>query len=155
MISQKDQYWMKFAEESAQGSLDDSRKCCCVFVRPSRFIYDDLLLTVGVNNFPPMVARTPERIQRPAKYIFTEHAERAAIYQAARIGVTLARSTAYLTWYPCADCARALVLSAIERLVCYEPDWTETRYGFHDARAILEESKIEVIYFGQKQEKAK
>lgn len=79
-----------------------------------------------------------ERIGRPACYQFTEHAERAAIYQAARTGTKLAGSTVYLTWYPCADCARALVAVGVDRLVAVEPDWKETMYGFYEARAIME-----------------
>lgn len=155
MISLKDQYWMKMAEDVAQGSLDDSRKCGCVFVS-QEFDRCDLMLTAGVNNFPPLVHRTPpERQQRPGKYTFTEHAERDAIYAAARSGVALRGATAYLNWYPCADCARALVLSGVVRLVCYEPNWEETRYGFQDARAILEESKVIVDYIGKKEEQAK
>jgi len=156
-----DAYWMKMAEDVAQyTSLDESRKSGCVFVQPPDVVINgipvsELMLTTGANNFPPQVNRTPERLQRPAKYVFTEHAERTAIYTAAAMGVSLRGATAYVNWYPCAECARALVLSGITRLVCYEPDWTETRYGFHDAKIILDESHVQVDYVGQKQEKAK
>lgn len=144
-----DEYGVKLAEDYAQASLDESRKSGCVIA------FGEDIVATGANNFPPDVSRTPERLQRPTKYTFTEHAERTAIYAAARFGQELDGATAYLNWYPCADCARALAMSGISRLVCVEPDWTETRYGFHDARAILEESGVEVKYVGQKQEKAK
>jgi dCMP deaminase len=144
-----DEFGVKLAEDYAQCSQDESRKSGCIIA------IGDHLITSGANNFPPGVARTDERLQRPAKYTFTEHAERTAIYLAAKVGVALAGSTAYLNWYPCADCARALAMSGIIRLVCVEPDWTEVRYGFHDARAILEESGVKVTYVGKKQEVAK
>jgi dCMP deaminase len=83
---------------------------------------------------------------RPLKYAYTEHAERTAIYKAAAAGIELSGGTMYLTWYPCADCARAIVLSEIKRLVCFEPDWSEERYGFNDARQILSEGGVLVEF---------
>ena len=47
------------------------------------------LIAKGYNRFPPAVWISPERLARPAKYAFTEHAERIAIYEAARMGTRL------------------------------------------------------------------
>lgn len=62
----------------------------------------------------------PERWhKRPEKYQWVEHAERNAIYNAAREGITLKGSTAYLNWepVPCSDCARALIQAGIVEIV--------------------------------------
>jgi len=58
---------------------------------------------------------------RPAKYRWTEHAERNAIFSAARMGVSIVGATMYLPWFPCAECARAIVQSGIGALVAYQP----------------------------------
>ena len=51
------------------------------------------------------------------KYKWTEHAERNAIYNAARIGMSLKGCTIYVTHLPCADCTRAIVQVGIKRVV--------------------------------------
>lgn len=49
------------------------------------FIDDDYtVITQGYNGFPRGVAETPERWERPAKYLRTEHAERNGIFNLAR-----------------------------------------------------------------------
>lgn len=76
--------------------------------------------SAGYNGFPRNVNDTIEyRHDRPLKYEFTEHAERNAIYNAARVGVPLSGCTLYLNWWPlpCADCARAVIQSGITSVV--------------------------------------
>jgi dCMP deaminase len=129
--------YIRMADIFAQASPDTSRKTGCVIQRGDR------TLMHGVNTFPRGVK---PRLSKPEKYAFTEHAERNAIYEAAQFGVALDGSTIYVNWFPCADCARAIVQSGIKKLVGYEPDWTETRYGFKDARTILEEGGVEIVF---------
>lgn len=57
------------------------------------------------------------RHQRPEKYLWFEHAERNAIYNAARVGTPLKESILVVTLTPCMDCARAIVQSGIEGVV--------------------------------------
>lgn len=135
ILSNLDKTFIHFARNEASRSLNKGRKCGCI-IRPL-FADDFGSLVGGTNNFPQGVARMAERVDLPACYQFTEHAERAAVYQAAHLGIKLAGSTVYLTWYPCADCARALVAVGVVRLVAVEPDWSEEQYGFHAARAIM------------------
>jgi dCMP deaminase len=87
-----------------------------------------------------------ERHERPAKYSWTEHAERNALYNAARVGISVIGCTAYVNWFPCIDCARGLVQSGIVRLVGLLPDHTDERWGsaFQFATAMLEEAGVEV-----------
>lgn len=69
------------------------------------------------NYFPRGVKETPERLERPAKYSFVEHAERNAIFSAARDGYCTKDAILYCTWYACADCARAIVQAGISEVV--------------------------------------
>lgn len=67
--------------------------------------------------------------ERPAKYLYVEHAERAAIYQAARYGVPLVGGTMYCTWAACADCARAIISCGIVRLIVLAGGETPDRWS--------------------------
>lgn len=87
----------------------DSTKVGCVIVGEAGQI-----LSTGYNGFPRNVDDDDvERYQRPEKYLWTEHAERNAIYNAARSGLSLVGSTLYVGWHPCADCARGVIQSGI------------------------------------------
>lgn len=132
-----DKEFIEAAKKYAQHSPDPSRKTGCLIVREGG------VGIAGCNEFPPGVK---PRLERPEKYEFIEHAERNAIYNCARYGYALDGATIYLTWFPCAPCARALVCSGIKRLVGYEPDWTEERYGFKDALIILEEGGVTISF---------
>lgn len=117
--------WMGMCELIASWSEDRSTKVSAVIV-------DDrnVLVSMGWNGFPRGIAGDiEERHERPAKYLWTEHAERNAIFNAASVGVSLKGCTMYLQWYPCADCARAIIQSGITRIVCKEPDWNHDRWG--------------------------
>jgi len=83
----------------------------------------------GYNGLPRRLRDdVPERGERPAKYLWEEHAERNAVYQAARAGVSLAGGTLYV-WVegerdrlgPCADCARAVIQAGLVRVVTRHP----------------------------------
>lgn len=72
----------------------------------------------GYNGFPRTI--DDERVARharPAKYLWTEHAERNAIYNAARVGVAVKGCTIYVTHMPCTDCAPAIIQVGIKRVV--------------------------------------
>lgn len=72
-------------------------------------------LSWGYNGFPRGINDdVDERHERPAKYLWTEHAERNAIYNAARSGHKLLGSSMFVTGLaPCANCARAIIQSGI------------------------------------------
>jgi len=56
---------------------------------------------------------------RTLKYKVIEHAERDAIFNAARRGIPLHNAVMYCPWAACCDCARAIVLSGIKEVVCH------------------------------------
>lgn len=57
------------------------------------------------------------RYERPEKYHWFEHAERNAIYNAARCGTPLDGCTAYIGLCPCIECTRALIQVGIKEIV--------------------------------------
>lgn len=71
----------------------------------------------AANGLPPGVAISADRFSRPLKYSFVEHAERGAIYAAARKGLKTAGATLYCPWFACADCARAIICAGVTRVV--------------------------------------
>lgn len=54
---------------------------------------------------------------RPEKYFWMEHAERNAIYTAARTGFRTVGATMVITHAPCMDCARAIVQAGIKKVI--------------------------------------
>ena len=104
MSTHWDERFMEMARTIAGWSKDRSRKVGCVIVGPGKEIRAS-----GYNGFPRDVNDDVEaRHQRPAKYRWTEHAERNAIYNAARSGVSTMGCVIYLPWFPCMDCSRAI-----------------------------------------------
>lgn len=63
------------------------------------------------------------RSLRPEKYFWFEHAERNAIYNAARVGYPVKGSSLVVTHFPCMDCARAIVQAGIVKVITPEPDF--------------------------------
>ena len=59
----------------------------------------------------------PERMERPTKYDFFEHAERNAVYNACLTGTSLKGCVLYATHPPCTDCARAIIQAGIKMVV--------------------------------------
>ena len=110
---------------------------------------DNRILSIGYNGFPSGCDDDDEEKHlRPAKYLYTEHAERNAIYSAARNGVKLDGCIIYLSWFPCADCARAIIQCGITKMVCIEPYMDNKTFGdsFIAAKKMFEEVKMDIEY---------
>jgi dCMP deaminase len=117
--------FMELATHIAQWSKDKNTRVGCIIVGPHNEIR-----STGFNGFPRGVDdRLDERQARPLKYSWTEHAERNAIYNAARAGVSVDRCRMYLPWFPCMDCARAIVQSGIVELIALRPDLHHPKWG--------------------------
>jgi dCMP deaminase len=137
-----DSRWLGLARQIGTWSKDESRKVGCVIVGSANQI-----LSAGYNGFPRGVDDEPdERRVAPAKYNWTEHAERNAIYNAARTGVALEGATMYLPWFPCAACARAVAQVGLSTLVAIEPLGEDPKWGgeFEVSRLLLKEAGVEV-----------
>jgi dCMP deaminase len=98
------------------------------------------------NTFPEGVADLDWRHEGDGRFVWMEHAERNAIYAAARLGKTLAGARITSTFFPCIDCARAIVQSGIQALTTYEPPLDDPVWGasFPRSRIILEEGGVEL-----------
>jgi len=80
---------------------------------------DLAIRSTGYNGLPRGVDDADDaRFDRPSgeKFHWIEHAERNAIYNAARMGTPLAGCAFYVNRFPCADCARAIIQSGISRV---------------------------------------
>ena len=109
----RDLRWLALAQHISSWSKDQSTQVGCVVVGSANQV-----LSLGYNGFPRGVNDTlDDRHERPLKYKWTEHAERNAVYNAARTGTSLNGSTLYVPFFPCADCARAIIQSGIKQVV--------------------------------------
>lgn len=125
-------------------SKDPSTQVGAVLLEPTSYS----VLALGYNGMPRGVDETRrERFDRPAKYLFFEHAERNAIFNAARFGTPLQGCIAVVTLMPCMDCARALVQVGAAAVVTMRFDEAHDRWGAHFAqsRALLAELEIPLI----------
>lgn len=107
------------------------------------------VISMGYNGFPSGCNdNILERYERPAKYFYSEHAERNAIYSGAKNGIRLDGTTMYVMWFPCADCGRAIIQSGIKKLVCHKPDLDMPKWGeqFRASLEMLTEAGIEINY---------
>ena len=101
---------------------------------------DNEIVSTGYNSFPRGIDdRIDSRQERPEKYYWFEHAERNAIYNAARIGVSTKGTTMYLSCgMPCADCARGIINAGIKQIFCERVDvtkgehWAESQERSYD-----------------------
>lgn len=143
-MNKLDTEFMKLAFHVAKKSNDRSRKVGCVIVGP-----DDLVRSTGFNNFPIGIADLVEtRHERPTKYLWTEHAERNAIYNAARNGISTNGCRMYLPWFPCVDCSRAIIQAGITELIALQPDMQDQRWGsdFTVSMEMLREAGIRLRF---------
>jgi dCMP deaminase len=101
------------------------------------------------NTFPKNVKNKPERLERPLKYNYVEHAERNVIFEAAAMGTfgCVNNLTMFVPWFACADCARAIIQVGIRRVVGHKPMMDKTpdhwKESIQHALTMLEEAGVE------------
>jgi dCMP deaminase len=137
------EYFLEMAEFVSRKSKDRSTKVGCVIVGPNHEVR-----TTGYNGFCRGIDDNMDyRHDRPEKYFWAEHAERNAIYNAARNGIRLEDCTLYSTVFPCADCARAIIQSGIKTVV--SPEYkNETRISsdsYERSKMMFNETGVEVV----------
>lgn len=136
-----DEYFMRFALVAAQKSKD-STKVGAVLVGP-----DKEVRMTGFNGPPRGVEDSPERRERPAKYLYASHAEANTIAFAAREGVRTAGCTVYVTHMPCSGCARTLIQAGVRRVVVGWGTTSMPPEEFEAAAAMFGEAGVEVERF--------
>ena len=141
------EYFRELAHVVKKKSKDENTQIGAIIVGK-----DKEIVSTGYNSFPRGIKDYErERQQRPEKYYWFEHAERNAIYNAARIGVSTKGCTMYLSCgIPCADCARGIINAGITRIFCEKQDitngniWPESH---ERSWQILEEAGVKVQFY--------
>jgi len=130
------EYFFRLTDTIKSKSKDLTTQFGCVIIGP-----DNEIRSTGYNSFPrKLIDDLPERHIRPEKYIWFEHAERNAIYNAARMGTPLKGCRLYVGAIPCSDCARGVIQSGIIRVVYDEQSWQ----AYLDKQQRIAEEKIAV-----------
>lgn len=140
-----DSYYIAICRVVAARSKDPGTQLGCVIAGPAHEIR-----STGYNSFPRGIRDdVPERKERPEKYLWIEHAERNAIYNAARAGTALEGCTLYVELMPCMDCARAIVQAGIREVVvdggrmqAYSSEFYNRH--FQKAELLLREAGVEM-----------
>ena len=113
--------------------------------------------STGFNGFPRGVDESdPLKWERPEKYYWAKHAERNAIYNAARMGTCISGCTIYVSHFPCVDCARGIIQSGITNVIVSPKNLGAFRretsmYYEHEKRTIemFRQSKVSYTIYGE------
>lgn len=106
-----DSYFLDLAHHVASRSKDPSTQVGCVLVRRNEVV------ATGYNGMPAEAEEKPHHWERPIKYDLVLHSEVNAVGRAARNGVSVLGTTAYLTHFPCLGCAKVLAAAGVVRVV--------------------------------------
>lgn len=140
-----DQRFLDLASLVSSWSKDRTTSVGCVLVGDRNNV-----IALGYNGFPRGIDdEVEERHERPAKYMWTEHAERNAVYNASRNGLSVNGATAYVTLFPCMACSRAFVQSGVSRVVVEDkPDFNNEKWGpeWRSSLELLAEAGIQVDF---------
>jgi len=141
-----DQYFLDIANVVKTKSKDIHTQIGVVIVNE-----DHTIISTGYNSFPRGINdNVPERQERPEKYFWFEHAERNAIYNAARTGVSTLGCTMYMTCgESCTDCARAIINAGITTVVLGGGDSAKGGHsteGYSRSVQMFKEAEVSVIF---------
>lgn len=139
-----DNRFLELCIHISEWSEEKGRKVGCVIVGEG-----NVIVSTGYNGLPRGISSLPEhRHERSTgeKYLWFEHAERNAIYNAARHGIKLSGCRLYSNLFPCSDCTRALIQTGIKELVTFRPPENEATFGrsMEVSLEMLSEAKVEV-----------
>lgn len=141
-------YFFKLCGVVAEKSKDKRTKVGAIIVGPGHEI-----LSTGYNGFCRGIDETSclERFDPPDKYDWTEHAERNAIYNAAR--KILNGTTIYLEYgpCPCINCTRAIIQCGIKEIVMpkdksFPGQGDQWKREFTVALSMLTEAGVKITY---------
>ena len=98
------------------------------------------------NTYPAGVRDLEERHAGDGRFVWMEHAERHAIFEAARRGLATAGGHITSTFFPCIDCARAIVEAGFTCLDTPAPAFDDPVWGaaFERSQVILREGGVEI-----------
>jgi dCMP deaminase len=113
-------------------------------------VKDRRIISTGYNGLPASLSDSLDRYHdRDFKLATIIHAEKNAIFNAAKNGSSSEGATAYVTWPPCSQCASALIQAGIEKVICPDPKNGPERWvtNFLLANELLYEAGVKVLYY--------
>ena len=109
-----------------------------------------LFSSTGYNQVPSRLDPLDGRLGASGKVIYVEHAERAAIYTAAREGFRTSGCEMHALWAACPECARAIICAGIVRVHTCAATFSATpkRWKLTVMRglAMLDEAGVDVVF---------
>lgn len=130
--------FLQLAKTVAGWSKDPSTKVGAVAVDPN----SNAVLETGFNGLPRKVVDLPDRMERPAKYLWTAHAEENLVAHAAR--KVLEGSTVYVTHLCCNNCARMLINAGVAKVVVGDGKTSMPPEQFEVAKTMFKESGVDL-----------
>lgn len=140
-----DRRFLELADHVAAWTEDRDFSVGAVIVGP-----DLEVRATGTNGLPRGVKDSDDsRFDRESgeKFFWFEHAERNAIYNAARVGTPLQGCTIYVNRFPCSDCARAIIQSGITTVICPQKPSFDGKldHSFDVSEIMLAEAGVELV----------
>lgn len=132
------QYFLGMAEYIRRASKDHHTKVGSVAVSQARAV-----LETGFNGIPRGVADLPERMERPAKYLWIGHSEENLVAHAARS--RLEGSTVFVTHLCCNACARMLINAGVAKVVCGDGQTSMPAEQLEVAVQMFHEAGVELV----------
>ena len=135
-------------------SPDPRTKVGCIIISPEKGV-----ICEACNTYPEGVLRNiQDRSEALLKYAWIEHAERNAIYLAARRGISTEGCAIFVELSPCIDCARAIIQAgAVEVVINHDRaiEYSSERYSAEHLMALemLAEAGIAVRFVSLKNPK--
>jgi dCMP deaminase len=139
-----DKRFIRIAEEVRIWSKDPGTKVGCVIVKDRR------ILATGYNGFPAGILDNPGRyLDREFKLQTVVHAEANAILNAAKNGCSTEKTTLYVSFPPCTQCASAVIQAGVTKVICPNPILAPERWikSFLAASTLFCEAGIAVLYY--------
>lgn len=133
-------YLMGFAKHARLKSKDPTTQVGAAAVGQ-----DNEILETGFNGLPRGVEDRPERMERPAKYLWTGHAEENLITTAARR--RLAGSTVFVTHLCCCRCARMMINAGVTHIIYADGTTSMPQEEFDVAMQMLEEAGVTLTQY--------
>jgi dCMP deaminase len=132
------QYFLELAALAATQSKDTT-KVGAALVGPDREVR-----LLAYNGPPRGVKDSPDRFERPKKYLFASHAEQNLVAFAAREGIKTKGCAVYVTHYPCSSCARSLIQAGVEMIIIGDGTTSMPDEEFQAAEEMFFEADIRV-----------
>jgi len=134
-----DDYFINMLPYIAAKSKDPNTQVGCIIVGP-----DNEIRSTGYNSLPRGLNDYVEaRFERPEKYMWIEHADRNAIYNAARMGTSISGCRMYLPLHPCHEGARGIINSGISEVIIDNNDNIEYNNRWDDSIRISNNMLVE------------